>query len=79
VPLTGMRSRKDLPMHLVFSTSDTLSPAAGTAALLIPIVREETFKLTRWCTMLASMRHSGRGRGAVGHTEGTMPEEAFVA
>jgi hypothetical protein len=78
VPLTGMRSHEGLPEHGEFPTSD--APIREAETEVIQMLIERSFhELSRSYTIVAPMLHPGRGPGVVAFSEGTMPEEAFLA
>jgi hypothetical protein len=79
VPLAGMRSHEGLPKHVGFPTSDAPIQEAGTEAIQMLIEHRSLAELSRSYTIIAPKLHSGRGPGVVAFSEGTMPEEAFVA
>jgi hypothetical protein len=77
VPLTGMRSHEGRPKHVGFPTSDALIREAGTEAIQM-LIERGLYELSRSYTIVP-MLHPGRGPGVAAFSEGTMPEEAFVA
>lgn len=79
MPLAGMRSHEGLPKHVRFPTSDAPIREAGTEAIQTLIEHTSLYELSRSYTIVAPMLHPGRGPGVVAYSEGTMPEEAFVA
>jgi hypothetical protein len=77
VPLTGTHSQEAASQ--AGGASDLDARIRGREAILVVTERTSQNELTRSYTILAPMMHPGRGPGVLAFSEGTMPEEAFVA